>query len=106
MGEALAMNTANFRLIGVIIGWSKPFAGDSAFGNGLKTSFWGIDLDSGFLDELISPIGFEKILESFFFGEEDRLFEFAAIKGRLLFRNFKMSTAAGTLSEDDLRDIE
>ena len=85
MGESFAVDAADFGLVGVVVRWSEPFAGDSAFGDGLEISFRRIDLDGGFLDELIPPIGFEEKLESFFFGEEDGLFDFAAVEGGLFF---------------------
>ena len=106
MGETLAVDAANFRLVSVIVRRSKPFAGDAAFGDRLEISFRWIDLDGGFFDELVPPIGFEKKLKGFFFGEEDRLFEFAAVEGRLFFGNFEMGAAAGALGEDNFCDIE
>lgn len=66
--EALAVNAADFGLVGVVIRWAEKCAGDAAFGDGLEVAFGWVDLDGGFLDELGAPWGVEDVLDGFFLG--------------------------------------
>lgn len=104
--EALTVDAADVRLVGVEVGWAEPFAGDATFGDGLETAFWRIHFDGGFLDEACAPVCLEDVLDGFFFCQEEGFLNLAAVEFRLLFRNLKNGEAAGALGQDDLGDIK